>query len=296
MTLVLYRLGRWSARRPFIVIGLWALAAAVVLTSSAAFGRTMEDSFEVPGVDSQQAVDLLTAGASDRAGITARVVAAPDDGATFAADPAAEADLARLRATLTGLDKVLDVSEARSPDGRVALLTVQYPVLAEMRVDDLDRLKTVLADADRASGLQAEAGGELFFNFEEPTGNSAELIGIGAAVVILLLAFGSLIAMGLPIGIALFGLVLGVAAMPLISHLIDDPQLGPPDGLHDRARGGHRLRPVPGDPPPRAAGPGPDRARGGGAGGGHRRPGRGLRRRDRGHRHPRPRRGRASRS
>ncbi len=230
MTPVLYRLGRWSARRPWTVIGLWALAAAVVLTSSAAFGRTMEDSFEVPGVDSQQAVELLTSAASDRAGITARVVAAPEDGATFAADPAAEADLARLRATLTGMDKVLDVSEARSPDGRVALLTVQYPVLAEMRVDDLDRLKTVLADADRAGGLQAEAGGELFFNFEEPAGNSAELIGIGAAVVILLLAFGSLVAMGLPIGIALFGLVLGVAAMPLISHLIMIPSWAPQMG------------------------------------------------------------------
>jgi len=227
MSSVLYRLGRWSARRRWTVIGLWAMAAAVVMASSAAFGRAMEDNFEVPGVDSQQAVDLLSSAASDRAGITARVVAAPEGEGPFTADPGAEAALADLRADLAGLDKVLDVSEARSPDGRVALLTVQYPVLAEMRADDLDRLKAVLADADRAGGLRAEAGGELFFNFEEPAGDAAELIGVAAAVVILLVAFGSVVAMGLPIAIALFGLALGIAAMPLISHLLMIPSWAP---------------------------------------------------------------------
>ncbi|MEZ5410199.1 MAG: MMPL family transporter [Acidimicrobiales bacterium] len=230
MSSVLYRLGRWSAGRPWTVIGLWAAAAALVLASSAAFGRAMEDSFEVPGVDSQQAVDVLSSAASDRAGITARVVAAPEGGAAFADAPGAEAALRQLRADLAGLPKVLDVSEARSPDGRVALLTVQYPVLADMRADDLDPLKEVLADTGRAGVLQAEAGGELFFNFEEPAGSSAELIGLGAAVVILLVAFGSVVAMGLPIVIALFGLALGVAAMPLISHLVMIPSWAPQMG------------------------------------------------------------------
>ncbi len=227
MSAVLYRLGRWSARRPWTVIGLWVAAAAIVVGSSAAFGLTMEDSFEIPGADSQQAVDVLSSAASSRAGITARVVAAPEGGATFAADAPAETALAGLRADLAGLANVRDVSEARSPDGRVALLTVQYPVLQELSVDDLDRLKEVLADPDRAGVLQAEAGGELFFNFEQPAGNSAELIGVGAAVLILLVAFGSLVAMGLPIVIALFGLAVGVTAMPLLSHLLMIPSWAP---------------------------------------------------------------------
>ena len=77
MTVILYRLGRFSARRPWVVIGLWALTAALVISASSAFGRDMEDSFSAPGVDSQIAVDLLAEAGSDRAGLTARVVTSP---------------------------------------------------------------------------------------------------------------------------------------------------------------------------------------------------------------------------
>ena len=66
-------------------------------------------------------------------------------------------------------------------------------------------------------------GGDLFFAFEEAATGIGELIGLVAAVVILLLAFGSLIAMGLPIGMALFGLALGISSMSLITYLVDIP-------------------------------------------------------------------------
>ena len=70
-------------------------------------------------------------------------------------------------------------------------------------------------------------GGDLFFNFEETGTESAELIGLLAALVILLLAFGSIIAAGLPIGIAAFGLGVGVTSMTLIDHLVDIPSWAP---------------------------------------------------------------------
>ena len=69
-------------------------------------------------------------------------------------------------------------------------------------------------------------GGDLFFAFEEPETGIGELIGLLAAAVILLVAFGSLVAMGLPIGMALFGLALGISSMSLVTYLVDDPQLG----------------------------------------------------------------------
>ena len=112
--------------------------------------------------------------------------------------------------------------------GRVAMLTVQYPVLDELSAADLDRLKEEVVTVGAAVDLQLEAGGELFFTYEEPGTGRAELIGIGAAMLILLLAFGSVIAMGLPIGIAVFGLAVGVSAMPLIGHLLPIPS-GAPD-------------------------------------------------------------------
>src|SRR5680860_708927 len=68
--LVLVSPGPHLGRRPWVVIGLWALVAIVVIVSSGVFGRDMEDSFTAPGVDSQIAVDLLSSAGSDRAGVT----------------------------------------------------------------------------------------------------------------------------------------------------------------------------------------------------------------------------------
>ena len=220
MTAMLYRLGRHSARRPWIVIGIWVAAAIAVIATSSAFGADSEDSFTAPGVDSEIALDLLSEAGSDRAGITARVVTSPAD-----AD-----DTAVIRAALEDLPNVLAVDEIVSPDEQVALLTVVYPVLEQLEPADLERLKETLAEVREDVSVQVEAGGDLFFSFEEAGSGGEELIGLAAAVVILLLAFGSVIAMGLPIGIAIFGLALGITAMPLISHLIMIPSWAPQMG------------------------------------------------------------------
>ena len=114
-----------------------------------------------------------------------------------------------------------------SPDGRVALVRIQYPVLEELRADDLETLKAFGVQAAAGSPLQIELGGDLFFAFEEPETGTGELIGVVAAAVILLVAFGSLIAMGLPIAIALFGLALGISSMSLVTYLVDIPSWAP---------------------------------------------------------------------
>jgi RND superfamily putative drug exporter len=243
MSSALYRMGRFASRHPWRVIGAWLLAAVAVIAASAAFGRDLEDSFAVPGLDSQRATELLSQANSDRAGVTARVVATPVDGSSFLDSPSARAELARLDEHLRALPNVVatnDVAGALagdpgtalatgsvSPDGRIAVVTVQYEELEHLDAGDLDALKATLADAREGSSLQIEAGGELFFDFEQPPNDSAELIGLGAAVVILLLAFGSLIAMGLPIGIALFGLALGITSMSLVTYVIEIPSWAP---------------------------------------------------------------------
>ncbi len=114
-----------------------------------------------------------------------------------------------------------------SADGRITLMTIQYPVLEELDKGDLSELKDAVASSSDGSALRIELGGDLFMNFEDPGGGSAELIGLLAAVVILLLAFGSIIAAGLPIGIALFGLGVGVASMSLIDHVVEIPSWAP---------------------------------------------------------------------
>ena len=90
----LYRLGRYAARRPWVVIGAWLVVAALVVAASGAFGKKLEESFGAPGVDSQSATDLLSAAGADQAGLTAQVVVTPlDEQATL--------DSPELRAALT---------------------------------------------------------------------------------------------------------------------------------------------------------------------------------------------------
>ena len=114
-----------------------------------------------------------------------------------------------------------------SADGRVALIRIRYPVLEQLRADDLENLKAFGVQAAAGSPLRLEMGGDLFFAFEEPETGTGELIGLVAAAVILLVAFGSVIAMGLPIAIALFGLALGISSMALVTYLVDIPSWAP---------------------------------------------------------------------
>jgi putative drug exporter of the RND superfamily len=228
MSHALYRLGRSAARRPWVAIGAWLVAAALVIAASGAFGRDFDDSFDVPGLDSQQAAALMTAARSDRAGLTAQVVVTPlDKGLTFR-DSGARAALAEVRAGAEALPNVLGTGDpAISPDGRVALVRVQYPAIEQLSKADLDRLKRFVDEAREGSPLQIETGGDLFFAFEEAQVGIGEAIGLVAAALILLVAFGSLIAMGLPIAIALFGVALGVSSMSLVAYVMPIPSWAP---------------------------------------------------------------------
>ena len=244
MSHALYKLGRFAARRPWTVIGAWLFAALMIIGASTIFGRELTDSFDVPGLDSQAAIDLLSEANSDQAGTTAEVVVAPlDESNTFFDSPESQQELADLQTALAALPNVLDTSDPAaalaasseaaiasgsvSPDGSVAIIRLQYPIAEQLDVVDLENLKELVAEVRTDSSLQIEMAGELFFEFEEAESGVGEMAGVLVAAVILLVAFGSLVAMGLPIGMALFGLAIGVSSMSLITYVIDIPSWAP---------------------------------------------------------------------
>ena len=225
MSTALYRLGRFAARRPWLYRLVVLLAAAVVVANST-IGRDFEDTFTVPGQDSDDALVLLEAAQLDAAGASAQLVIASVVPGEPITDDLAQID--QIRAEFAELDDVVAVADPQiSADGTVALVRVQYPPSDEMTVVALQDLKERRSELDEANGLRVEADGELFFVFEEPQTGTGEMIGIVAAIVILLIAFGSVIAMGLPIGTALFGLALGTSALGLVNYLIDIPSWAP---------------------------------------------------------------------
>src|SRR3954451_13591580 len=228
MSQLLYRWGSWSATRPWSAIGAWVLLSVLVVAASAGLGKQLDDSMAAPGTDSQAAVDLLASADSGAGGLTAYVVAtSSQDSETFVGTRQARVALDRLESTLGDLPKVLGTTEEVSPDGRVALVRLQYPEIGELAVSDLNALKAVLVDAGASSSLRLEAGGDLYDTFEQPPANVGEVIGLVVALLILLVAFGSLLAAGLPLAVALFGLLVGASALPLLGLLVDVPGWAP---------------------------------------------------------------------
>jgi RND superfamily putative drug exporter len=224
----LYRIGRHSASRPWTVLAAWLVVAAVTLGLSATVGRSLSDAFDAPGLDSTKATELLTKAGADEAGLTAQVVATPADRRATFESADARAALDRLRVTLAGLPNVLATSDpAVSPNGRVAVVRLQYPVVEQLSRADLARLERTVEHARVGSPLRLEMGGDLFFAFEDAQTGYGEVLGLVAAVIVLLLAFGSVVAMGLPIVTALFSLAIGVGSLSLAAYLLDVPTWAP---------------------------------------------------------------------
>ena len=239
MSRALMRLGRLAARRPWVVIAGWLALCVLVLASAAGFGRELEDPFEAPGLDSHAASELLTRAGDGNMGLGADVVLAAPDGTDFFSSADARAEVAEVQEVLAGLPHVLGTSDPAgaldqgeqaavesgvvSPDGSVALVRVQYLEREDLSAADLERLEEAVAHLRDATSLQIEAGGDLHFAFEQPPAGLGEALGLLAAVVILLLAFGSVVAMSLPIGTALVGLAVGAGSLPLLAYGVDVP-------------------------------------------------------------------------
>jgi RND superfamily putative drug exporter len=239
MSVVLERLGRFAARRPWLLIGAWVAVAVLVGTSAAVFGRELDDPFEAPGLDSHRATELLERAGSGEVGLGADVVLTPRDGTSLLDSPALQADVAAVQRALASQPKVLGTSDTAgalragpgaavesgtvSADGQVALIRVQYPERQDLDPADLDHLKSLLVDLRDTTALRIEAGGDLYFALEQAPTGLGEAAGLVVAVLVLLFAFGSLAAVGLPIGTALLGLAVGAGSLSLVAFAVDIP-------------------------------------------------------------------------
>jgi RND superfamily putative drug exporter len=226
MSLALHRLGRFAVRRRWLVLVGWLAAAAVLWGAAGAAGGGYSSDFRIPNVESQQALDVLTERFPEAAGGSAQVVVHTADGDLRAgADQRALADLVGRLGDLPLVSTVVDPAAVGlvSPEGDTALVRVQYEGdTQELGADAYHRLEDAVAPT-RGDGLQVELGGDLPQHVESPETGSAEMLGVLGAVVILLVAFGSVIAMGLPLAIAAVGLGTSTALILLTGVVLDIP-------------------------------------------------------------------------
>jgi RND superfamily putative drug exporter len=233
MSRFLDRLGRFCARRHWLVIGTWVvMAAALVVANRAADGQPV-DTYTIPGTQSQEAADLLEQHFPQASGSTARVVFEDADGVCGDPAPAIARSVKRI-GKLPHVTAALDPCQApqnaafESSSGEIAYTTVQYDVQAQnVGSDALDLLAEATKPATKA-GVRAEYGGAVIdFVNADTSSTDSDAIGLIAAAIILAFAFGSLVAMLLPIGTAVFGLGIGLTLIYLLAAWTDVGTLAP---------------------------------------------------------------------
>ena len=225
MATFLYRLGRWAYRRRTVVLVGWLLILVVVGGIAGKYGKNADAQLTIPGVESVAAGELLQerfpAGAAG--GATARMVFAAPAGSTLT-DPAAQAAVEESLAAAKAAPQVAGVSDpyqARgiSPDGSVGYATVAYSVqINDITADARQALLDSAAPAE-AAGLTVNFGGEA--TQAVPAQGAAEGIGVLVALLVLAITFGSMLAAGLPLLTAMFGVGVGAAGIFALSSVVD---------------------------------------------------------------------------
>jgi RND superfamily putative drug exporter len=224
MSRLLYRLGRGSAAHPWRTLLAWLVAALAVLTLAGSFGEDPQDDYNVPDARAQVGLDQLREHFPEAGYASAQVVVHDRDGGAL--DSTA---LAGLHERLLDLPHVATVSAPRtSADSDTALIEVRYdvPVTDPDLMGNLDPLEDAVEPA-RDSGLQVELGGEVPNSAAAPMKGYGEIIGVLAALLILVLALRSVVGAGLPVGVALAGLGISTGAVMLLGAVIDVSTIAP---------------------------------------------------------------------
>lgn len=230
---MLERLARLSYRRRWLMLLFWIVFLVGALTLQGTAGGDYSEDFSLPGADSQEAFDLLDARFPEFAGDTAEIVFEVEQGVD---DPEVEAAMTRLFEEIEGVERVVGIDSpyseqgARqiSPGGTIAFATVHFSAIdgEGVPVEVGTEIQDLAAEVE-LEGLTVEPGGSViqFSEFEEPGG--AEAVGILFAMVILLITFGSVLAMGLPIASALFGIGIGLSLVMLFANFLSVPEFTP---------------------------------------------------------------------
>ncbi len=220
---MLGRIASFAVRRRGTVLALWAVLLVGTSALAAGFGGEHRVDYRTPGSDAAASLDVLRERLPALAGDQATLVVRAEAGV---AEPGVAATVASVSQSLDAIDHVTAVVPAAvSPDGRTAIATIQFDTTAEkIPVHDVEALLRVAEEA-RRDGVAVELGGYPVQAAESAEAGS-EGIGLIAAAVILLIAFGSVVAAGLPILVSLLGLGVGLGAGSLLANVIDLPDWG----------------------------------------------------------------------
>ena len=233
-------LARFAVRKRWVMLAIWLVTAVGINAASASLGNAYSNTFSLPGTNSVHALQLLeSAHLKGAAGDSDQIVFQATAGTVADKSAAISAELAKIAM----IPQVASISSPFCPAGSTPLTcpgavqtsrdgTIAYAVVhftANANVLSSDNVKKVIAAASslRSSNLRVSEGGGAISKVTSPQGSPDEGFGLLATAVVLILAFGSLMAMLLPLGVALFAISIASAATTLLSHFVTIAQFAP---------------------------------------------------------------------
>jgi RND superfamily putative drug exporter len=226
---VVARVGGWAAAHRRLTLVGWIVVLIASLGLSSAVGSNYSNSFSLSGTESQRAVDLLKREFPAQSGDSDQIVFHTRSGSIASA-----AVQARIAPVLAQIARLPNVSGVVSPysaagarqisrDGQIAFATVDFDQRANVLPKPAVERVIAMADGARSRQLEVQLGGQAIEQVERVSIGTATAVGLIAAMIVLLITFGSALAMGLPILTALLGLGTAIGLAGLASQVISTP-------------------------------------------------------------------------
>ena len=229
----LYWVGAFSVRYRYAVVAIWILGVVALALGAHKIGSITSDNLSLPGYDSQKAHDLLAQRFPSQANGSNPVVLRVKSGTITDQHNASV-----VNATVKSLQQAPHVTQVVSPltsagkaqigpGGKIAYIAVTLNVSSgDLTDDEANRVVEATAPAENA-GFDVGVGGYLGTEVSQQATEISEVIGIAAAIVILLFAFGTAVAMGLPIVTAILGLIATLSLITFLGHNFQVPSVSP---------------------------------------------------------------------
>lgn len=217
----LYKLGKWAFAHRWRVFAVWAIVFVVFGTLAASFKEPYSSKISIPGTEATATLDRLSKELPAASKGNGTIVFAADKGHTVMEQRS------NIDAVLGKVTKTKGVASAMSPfvaqtiskDGRIAFATIQFKTDGqEISTETKDAIATI-AETSNTAGLQVEIRGDMVQAVPD-AGSTTEAIGVAIAAVVLVITFGSLVAAGMPILIAMIAVGLGTLGVTTASGFL----------------------------------------------------------------------------
>jgi RND superfamily putative drug exporter len=226
-------IARWCFQHRFTVLLAWLAAVVGLGLLNNAVGTGYSENFSLPGTESTRALALLRAAFPAQAGESDTVVWHVNQGSVR--DPGVQQPVSAMLERLSHAPQVAGITSPYAPpgavqisqDGQTAYATIHLSTIGR-RVPRADIRNIIdIAQSARTGSLEVELGGQAIQQVNQVSLSTSEIIGVVAAAVILLIAFGSLLSMLLPLGTAVLSLIAATMSIGLLSNALTMSQIAP---------------------------------------------------------------------